>query len=83
MSGEQRSSLMALGSDLATAWDHPDTDMSLRKRIVRALIKEIVINNLDDPPSHELHLHWQGGVIRNCVFPAMVGASIGVRPTPM
>jgi DNA invertase Pin-like site-specific DNA recombinase len=62
LSEEQRSSLMALGSDLPTAWDHPDTDMSLRKRIVRSLIKEIVINNLDDPPSHELQLHWQGGV---------------------
>ncbi len=62
LNDEQRASLMALGSDLATAWDHPDTDMSLRKRIVRALIIKVVINNLDDPPCHELHLHWQGGV---------------------
>jgi DNA invertase Pin-like site-specific DNA recombinase len=62
LSDEHRTSLMALGSDLATAWDHPGTDVSLRKRILRTLIKEIVINNLEDPPRHELHLHWQGGV---------------------
>ena len=62
LTDEQRSSLMALGSDLSTAWDHPDTDVSLRKRIVRTVIKEIVLNNVDDPPVHELRLHWQGGV---------------------
>ncbi len=62
LSDAQRARLMALGSDLSTAWDHPDTDVSLRKRILRTVLKEIVINNLDDPPQHELHLHWQGGV---------------------
>jgi len=59
---EQRASLMALGADLSIAWDHPDTDVSLRKRIVRTVLKEIVLNDLDDPPMHELRLHWQGGV---------------------
>jgi DNA invertase Pin-like site-specific DNA recombinase len=62
LTDEQRSSLMALGSDLSAAWDHPDTDVSLRKRILRTLLKEIVLNNVDDPPVHELRLHWQGGV---------------------
>jgi len=59
---EQRAGLMALGSDLATAWDHPDTDVTLRKRILRTVLKEIVLDNLEDPPVHVLHLHWQGGV---------------------
>ena len=62
LSEEQRTGLMALGSDLPTAWDHPHTDVSLRKRILRTVLKEIILNNLDDPPVHELHLHWQGGV---------------------
>jgi DNA invertase Pin-like site-specific DNA recombinase len=59
---EQRAGLMALGSDLATAWDHPDTDVTLRKRILRSVLKEIVLDNHEDPPVHVLHLHWQGGV---------------------
>jgi DNA invertase Pin-like site-specific DNA recombinase len=62
LTDEQRTHLMALGSDLATAWDHPDTDVTLRKRILRTVLKEIVLDNVDDPPMHELHLHWQGGV---------------------
>jgi hypothetical protein len=71
LTDEQRSSLMALGSDLSTAWDHPDTHVSLRKRILRTVLKEIVLNNVDDPPVHELRLHWQGE------------DSTGVRPMPM
>lgn len=62
LSDEQRTHLMALGSDLTLAWNHPDANITLRKRIVRTVIKEIVLNNRDDPPAHELHIHWQGGV---------------------
>ena len=62
LSDETRASLHELGADLTTAWYHPDTDIRLRKRIVRTVLKEIVLNNIDDPPSHQLHLHWQGGV---------------------
>ena len=51
-----------LARDLPTTWAHPHTDVSLRKRILRAVIKEIILDNLDDPSVHELHLHWQGGV---------------------
>ena len=62
MTDETQASLHALGVDLAEAWHHPDTDIRLRKRILRTVLKEIVLNNVDDPPAHHLHLHWQGGV---------------------
>jgi hypothetical protein len=62
LSDETRASLHELGADLSTAWHHPDTDIRLRKRILRTVLKAIVLNNVDDPPSHHLHLHWQGGV---------------------
>jgi len=62
LTDEQRGHLMALGSDLSIAWDHPKTDVKVRKRILRTVLREIVLNNVDDPPMHELHLHWQGGV---------------------
>lgn len=58
---ETRRGLQALGKDLAAAWDHSDADIKLKKRIVRTVIKEIVVNNIDDPPQHQLHVHWQGG----------------------
>lgn len=62
LTDEARAGLHALGADLATAWHHPDTDIRLRKRILRTVLKEIVLNNIDDPPVHQLNLHWQGGV---------------------
>lgn len=62
LTDEQRAHLMALGSDLSIAWDHPKTDVKVRKRILRTVLREIVLNNVDDPPMHELQLHWQGGV---------------------
>lgn len=62
LTDEARASLHELGADLTTAWHHPDADIRLRKRILRTVLKEIVLNNVDDPPAHHLHLHWQGGV---------------------
>lgn len=62
LSEETRRGLHSLGADLAAVWDHPDTDIKLKKRIIKTVIKEIVINNIDDPPQHQLHIHWQGGV---------------------
>lgn len=62
LTDEQCTHLMALGTELPTVWKHPDTDVSLRKRILRTVLKEIVLNNVDNPPMHELRLHWEGGV---------------------
>ncbi len=59
---EQRARLLELGSDLAAVWNHPVTDVTLRKRILRTVLKEIVLDNVDDPPGHDLRLHWYGGV---------------------
>jgi DNA invertase Pin-like site-specific DNA recombinase len=61
LTDEARAGLHALGADLATTWHHPDADIRLRKRILRTVLKEIVLNNVDDPPVHQLNLHWQGG----------------------
>ena len=62
LSDETRASLHELGADLTTAWHHPDSDIRLRKRILRTVLKEIVLTNVDDPPTHHLRLHWQGGI---------------------
>jgi len=62
LTDEARASLHELGTDLTIAWHHPDADIRLRKRILRTVLKEIVLNNVDDPPVHHLHVHWQGGV---------------------
>ncbi|MGA8708414.1 MAG: recombinase family protein [Steroidobacteraceae bacterium] len=52
----------ALAERLESLWEHPDTDPRLKKRIVRSLIHEIVVDV--DPKAAEvvLVIHWIGGV---------------------
>ncbi len=52
----------ALAERLESLWEHPDTDQRLKKRIVRSLIQEIVVD-LDAATSEVvLVIHWIGGV---------------------
>jgi DNA invertase Pin-like site-specific DNA recombinase len=62
LSDEQRQRLLSLGDDLHTAWHHPGAPESLKKRILRTVLHEIIIDRAAEPPEYLLHLHWQGGV---------------------
>jgi DNA invertase Pin-like site-specific DNA recombinase len=57
-----REKLLELGDDLQTVWDHPEASPMLKKRIVRTLIKEIVVDIANDPPQVQACIHWEGGV---------------------
>ena len=53
--------LCVLASNLKTIWTAPTTDARLKKRIVRALIHEVVAD-IDDAASEiVLIVHWVGG----------------------
>jgi len=56
---EQR--LRALGEDMPRLWDHPDADITLKKRVLRAALEEIIVTV--DAPASELVLviRWAGG----------------------
>ncbi len=52
---------LALGDDLEQLWDHPRSPATLKKRILRTVLQEVVANTTDDPPSVHLKLHWAEG----------------------
>jgi excisionase family DNA binding protein len=54
-----RERLMALGRDLARAWESPGTTPETRKKIIRTVISEIIVDIVGD--TLELIIHWQGG----------------------
>jgi excisionase family DNA binding protein len=54
-----REHLMMLGQDLARAWDSPAATAETRKKIIRMLISEIVVDVVGE--ELELIIHWQGG----------------------
>jgi DNA invertase Pin-like site-specific DNA recombinase len=62
LSEEQRQGLLTLGQDLSGVWQHPSAPAALKKRILRTVLYEIMINTTQEPPEHILHLHWHGGV---------------------
>lgn len=59
LSAEDRARLMTLGNDLARAWDRPGVSAETRKKIIRLLVKEIIVDIADDTLA--LVIHWQGG----------------------
>jgi len=62
LSVEERDSLHRLGRDLPSLWHHPDASHELKKRILRTVLHEIVVDTDEEQHEHRLHLHWQGGV---------------------
>jgi DNA invertase Pin-like site-specific DNA recombinase len=60
--GAERERLLELGDDLRELWNHPQAPMVLKKRILRTVLEEIIIDIRDeDPPKVHLRLHWAGG----------------------
>jgi len=56
-----REALMALGEDIKATWDNPHAPMSLKKRILRTVIEEIVVDTTEEPREVHLWIHWAGG----------------------
>ena len=59
LSAADRARLMILGKDLAKAWNSPGVSVETRKKIIRLLVKEIIIDVVDETLA--LVIHWQGG----------------------
>ena len=56
---DERATLLALADDLPQLWNHPAASSETRKRILRAVLKEIIVTVAADRLC--LVLHWQGG----------------------
>ncbi len=54
-----KQSLLALANDLPRLWDHPASSHDVKKRILRTVLEEIVVNSEND--SVRFIVHWQGG----------------------
>ena len=59
LASAEKDRLMALGTDLETAWSHPGATAETRKRILRAVLEEIVATLTEE--RIELMIHWRGG----------------------
>ena len=53
--------LLSLAQDLPAVWNAPSTDMRLKQRIVRILIREIGVDIDDEKHEIVMLIHWAGG----------------------
>ena len=51
-----------LARNFEAVWSHPASDVQLKKRIIRILIDEIVVDIGDDGTEVIAVVHWKGGV---------------------
>jgi hypothetical protein len=59
---EQKKRLLALGSDLPALWNDPAAPVELKKRILRTVISEIIVDVNHASGQIEMGIHWAGGV---------------------
>jgi DNA invertase Pin-like site-specific DNA recombinase len=62
LTDEQKRRLLEMGKDLRRLWDEAQAPVELKKRILRTVIEEIVVNRVEEPAEHRLQIHWAGGV---------------------
>jgi hypothetical protein len=51
-----------LAEDLHHVWNHPDTDVRLKKRITRTLIDEVLVDVDSEAGETSLVIRWKGGI---------------------
>jgi len=57
-----REEFATLAGDLEAVWSHPETDARLKKRIVRTVIEELVVDVDGQAAEIIAVIHWKGGV---------------------
>jgi len=62
LSEKDRNRLLELGSNLNAAWNDASAPIELKKRIIRTLINEIVVDVNHPRATIEMQIHWAGGV---------------------
>lgn len=62
LSQAQRERLLSLGADLRALWEEPRTPMELKKRVLRSVINEVIVDDNRESGYIEMKIHWAGGV---------------------
>lgn len=58
----KREEFADLAAELEAVWNHPQADARLKKRVVRTLIHEVVVDVDDQASEVVVVIHWKGGV---------------------
>jgi hypothetical protein len=62
LSEEEQNRLFEIGSNLNAVWNDESAPIEIKKRIIRTVINEIVVDVNHDNATIEMRVHWAGGV---------------------
>jgi hypothetical protein len=77
ITSESRERLLAMGEDLWAVWNHSAADFSLKKRILRTVLEEIVVDLSEEPREIRMWMHWVGGIHTELTIPRNRSGSHG------
>lgn len=62
ISAAQRQRVVSLGERFADVWNHDGCSVELKKKIVRSVVEEIVVDEGESQADLRFTVHWKGGV---------------------
>ena len=74
---QDRKKILRLGRHFSDTWHHPDCPMRLKKHIVRCLIKEVMVDMVEDDKHLHFIIHWHGGSHSELSIARPVPANMG------
>ena len=77
LSEQEKQSILALGQYFADTWHRPETQVALKKKIMRCLIKEIIVDVDKEKQLLSFIIHWQGGSHTDLIIPRPLPANQG------
>ena len=57
-----KNEFLALSKDIPLIWDHSEIDVTLKKRIIRTLIEEVLVDVNSEQGLIDVVIHWKGGI---------------------
>jgi len=75
LSDQDKQSIFALGQCFFETWHHDACPMTLKKKIIRCLIKEIIVDVDKDKQLLNFIIHWQGGSHSSLTIPRPLPAN--------
>jgi len=61
ITSEDRAAILALGEQLPQVWHSESCPMELKKKILRTIVEEIIVDLDDDTQALTFVIHWHGG----------------------
>lgn len=58
----EKKDFLTLSKDLPLIWEHPETNAVLKKRIVRTIIEEVLVDVNPSKGLIDVVIHWKGGM---------------------